>query len=171
MTDVMPVLDRDTLDLISHSPAQTRRLGARLGMLLHPGDVVCLQGELGTGKTRLAQGIGRGLGVTEPITSPSYTLIAEYCAPSPGSVLYHVDLYRLEVPVDEALAMGLDEYLGGSGVTVIEWADRVRDVLPDECLWIELRHLDDSKRGILMKAHGDRYRELLLQFRASAFGV
>ena len=82
-----------------------------------------------------------------------------------------VDLYRLDTPVDEALAMGLDEYVGGSGVAVVEWADRIRDVLPGECLWIELRHLDDSKRGILMKAHGDRYRELLRRFRESAFGV
>ena len=167
----MPVLDRDTLDLISHSPAQTRRFGARLGLLLRPGDVVCLQGDLGTGKTRLAQGIGRGMGVTEPITSPTYTLIAEYRPPSPGPVLYHVDLYRLDAPVDEALAVGLDEYLNGSGVTVVEWAERARDLLPDERLWIELRHLDDSKRGIMMKARGDRYRELLKQFRESAFGV
>ena len=167
----MPVLDRDTLDLISHSPAQTRRFGARLGLLLQPGDVVCLQGDLGTGKTRLVQGIGRGLGVTEPITSPTYTLIAEYRPPRPAPVLYHVDLYRLDTPVDEALAIGLDEYIGGHGVVVVEWADRIRDLLPDECLWIELRHLDDSKRGILIKAHGDRYRELLQRFRENAFGV
>ncbi|MFL7811194.1 MAG: tRNA (adenosine(37)-N6)-threonylcarbamoyltransferase complex ATPase subunit type 1 TsaE [Anaerolineae bacterium] len=167
----MPVLDRDTLDLISHSPAQTRRFGARLGLLLRAGDVVCLQGDLGTGKTRLAQGIGRGMGVTQPITSPTYTLIAEYRPPQPAPVLYHVDLYRLDVPVDEALAMGLDEYVSGDGVVVVEWADRVRQVLPDTCLWIELRHLDDSKRGILIKARGERYRELLQQFRESAFGV
>ena len=167
----MPVLDQDTLDIISHSPAQTRRFGARLGLLLQPGDLVCLEGELGTGKTCLAQGIGQGMGVVTPITSPTFTLVAEYRLPPPAPTLYHIDLYRLDAPVEEALAMGLDDYLLGDGVCLIEWADRIRPILPEERLWISLRHLDVTKRGILIKASGDRSRELLQAFRQSAFGV
>ena len=166
----MPVLDQDTLDFISHSPAQTRRLGARLGRLLQAGDLVCLEGDLGTGKTRLAQGIGQGMGIVEPITSPTFTLVAEYRTPPPAPTLFHVDVYRLDDPVDEAIAFGLDEYLD-EGVCLIEWAERVKPILPADRLWITLRHLDASKRGILMQAAGSRYRELLALFRQSAFGV
>ncbi len=167
----MTVLNQDTLDLISHSAAQTRRFGARLGMLLRPGDVVCLEGDLGTGKTCLVQGVGLGLGLTEPVTSPTFTLVAEYRPPRPAPALYHVDVYRLDDAPLEALAFGLDDYLGGDGVCVIEWADRVEALLPEERLWLTFRHLDVSKRGILMKASGDRYRQLLHEFRESAFGV
>jgi tRNA threonylcarbamoyladenosine biosynthesis protein TsaE len=167
----MPVLDQDTLDVISHSPAQTRRFGARLGLLLQVGDLVCLKGELGTGKTCLAQGIGQGMGIEAQLTSPSYTLIAEYQPPPPAPLLYHIDLYRLDDPVEEALALGLEDYMLGEGVCVIEWADRIEPILPDECLWIGLRHVDVSKRGMLIKASGERHRELLQAFRRSAFGV
>ena len=167
----MPILDAHTIDFISHSPAQTRRLGTRLGALLRAQDVVCLEGELGTGKTCLAQGVGWGMGVQEPITSPTFTLIAEYHPPAPAPVLYHIDVYRLELPAAEALAFGLDDYLAGDGVCLIEWADRIRAVLPEERLWITLRHLDTSKRGIVLTARGARYEDLLHRFRQSAFGV
>ena len=166
----MPVLDQDTLDFISHSPAQTRRFGARLGRLLRAGDLICLQGELGTGKTRLAQGIGQGMGIAEPITSPTFTLVAEYRTLPPAPTLFHIDVYRLDDPLDEAVGFGLDEYLDG-GVCLIEWAERIEPILPPERLWITLRHLDASKRGILMQAEGSRYQELLAVFRQSAFGV
>ncbi|MGQ9600449.1 MAG: tRNA (adenosine(37)-N6)-threonylcarbamoyltransferase complex ATPase subunit type 1 TsaE [Anaerolineae bacterium] len=167
----MPILDEHTLDFISHSPAQTHRFGIRLGALLQAGDLICLEGELGTGKTCLIQGIGQGMGVVRPITSPTFTLIAEYPLPSPAPTFYHIDLYRLEKPVDEVLALGLEDYLWGDGVCVIEWADRIRPVLPAERLWITLRYVDTSKRGILMRATGSRYDELLRQFKRSAFGV
>jgi tRNA threonylcarbamoyladenosine biosynthesis protein TsaE len=167
----MPILDSHTLDFISHSPAQTRRFGARLGVLLQVGDLICLEGELGTGKTCWVQGIGQGTGVVEPVTSPTFTLIAEYQPPPPAPRLYHIDPYRLGTPVDEALALGLDDYLGGDGVCIIEWADRIRSILPEERLWITLRHLDVSKRGIVIRATGLRFGELLNRFRESAFGV
>lgn len=167
----MPILDEHTLDFISHSPAQTRRFGARLGALLQAGDIICLEGALGTGKTCLAQGIGQGMGIVEPITSPTFALIAEHHPPRPAPVLYHIDLYRLDKPVDEALAFGLQDYLRSDGICLIEWANRIRSTLPAEGLWITLRHLDTSKRGILMKATSPRYDELLRQFRRSAFGV
>jgi tRNA threonylcarbamoyladenosine biosynthesis protein TsaE len=167
----MPILDEHTLDFISHSPEQTRRFGVRLGALLQQGDLVCLEGDLGTGKTCLTQGIGAGLGVVEPITSPTFTLVAEY-RPSPSvPVLYHIDLYRLDAPAHEAWAFGLDDYLNGCGICIIEWADRIRSSLSDDHMWIKLRHLDAGKRGIVMHATSPRYDDLLRKFRQSAFGV
>jgi tRNA threonylcarbamoyladenosine biosynthesis protein TsaE len=167
----MPILDKHTLDFISHSPAQTQRFGACLGDLLRPGDVICLQGALGTGKTCLTQGIGQGLGIEGPITSPSFTLVNEHRPLPPAPVLYHIDLYRLDSPEEEAWAFGLGEYLNDEGVCVIEWADRIGSALPDERLWILLRHVAISKRGIVMRSEGARYHELLAQFRLNAFGV
>jgi tRNA threonylcarbamoyladenosine biosynthesis protein TsaE len=168
----MPILDEHTLDLISHSADQTRRFGARLGALLQAGDLICLEGNLGAGKTCLAQGVGTGMGIAEPVTSPSFTLVAEYEPSLQALPLYHIDLYRLDAPVDEALGFGLDDYLLGDGVCLVEWADRIRSVLPPERLWITLRHLDPpSKRSIVMEATGRRYDDLLRLFRQSAFGV
>ena len=134
------------------------------------GDVICLAGELGSGKTCLAQGIGRGLGIEGPITSPTFTLINEYRQEQARLSFYHIDLYRLG-EAKEALALGLEEYFYGEGVCVVEWADRAREVLPAEYLWIELRYIVETKRGLLMKAVGKRYEELLQEFKRSAFGV
>ena len=167
----MPILNSHTLDFISHSPQQTRRFGVRLGALLQAGDVICLEGELGTGKTCLAQGIGQGMGVVDPITSPTFTLIAEYHPTPPAPALYHIDPYRLSTPAEEALALGLDDYLAGDGACLIEWADHLLPILPQERLWITLRHVDTSKRGVVIKASGSRPDELLNRFRESAFGV
>lgn len=163
-----PILDDRSLDFISHSEAQTRRLGARLGELLQSGDVICLAGELGTGKTCLAQGIGRGLGIEGPITSPSFTLISEYR--QARLPFYHIDLYRIS-EAKETLSLGLEEYFYGEGVCIVEWADRAPEVLPAAHLWIELRHIDETKRGLLMKAVGKRYEELLREFKRRAFGI
>jgi len=167
---VTPILDEHSLDFISHSEAQTRRFGARLGELLQSGDVICLAGELGAGKTCLAQGIGQGLGVEGPITSPSYTLINEYGQEQARLPFYHVDLYRLG-EAKEALTLGLEEYFYGEGVCVVEWADRAPGALPAEHLWIALHYIVETKRGLLMKAVGKRYEELLREFKRSAFGV
>jgi len=167
----MPILDEHTLDFVSHSAAQTHRFGVRLGTLLQPGDIVCLEGELGTGKTCLVQGIGEGMGVVEPITSPTFTLVAEYHPPAPTPPLYHIDVYRLEKAVQEVMALGLDEYLYGDGVCLIEWADRIAAALPSDRLWIALRHLDVSKRGMVVSATGTRFKELLRSFRQTSFGV
>jgi len=130
-----------------------------------------MEGELGTGKTCLAQGIGEGMGVVEPITSPTFTLVAEYHPPAPAPPLYHIDIYRLQKAVQEVMALGLDEYLYGDGVCLIEWADRIAAALPAGRLWIALRHLDVSKRGMVVSATGTRFKELLRSFRQSSFGV
>jgi len=167
---VAPTLNKHSLDFISHSQAQTRRFGARLGELLQGGDVICLAGELGTGKTCLAQGIGQGLGIEGPITSPSFTLINEYRQQQARLPFYHIDLYRL-AEAKETLTLGLEEYFYGEGVCVVEWADRAPQTLPAEHLWIALRYIDETKRGLLMKAVGKRYQELLREFKRRAFGI
>ena len=164
-----PILTPHTLDFNTHSPAQTRRVAARLAGLLRSGDLICLEGELGTGKTCFVQGLGEGLDATAPIRSPSFTLISEYPTPAPLPHLYHVDLYRIEA-VEEALAIGLEEYLYGEGICAIEWADRVRDIIPPDRLWISLRHLSQTKRNLLMEPIGERYEVLIQQFRELAFG-
>jgi tRNA threonylcarbamoyladenosine biosynthesis protein TsaE len=130
---------------ISHSPAETSAFGSRLATTLRRGDVLALTGDLGAGKTHLVKGIAAGLGIASEVTSPTFTLIHEYAG---GKFpLYHIDLYRLDSP-DEALKIGLDEYLDGDGVTVIEWADKFSALIPDGALWISLRLLDGGSREI-----------------------
>jgi len=163
-----PVLREDDLDFTSNSEGQTRRLGERLGALLQAGDVVCLEGPLGSGKTRFAQGVGRGLGVDGIVASPTYTIANEYRTPA-SLVLYHLDFYRLAGA--EFPGFDVDECIGGSGVAVVEWPERARQFLPEHSLWIVFRHVGETKRGLLFRAAGDRYRELLRAFRRSAFGV
>ncbi len=166
----MPILDHQTLDFVSNSAAQTERLGVRLGELLRPGDLLCLEGELGAGKTCLARGISRGWGAIYSATSPTFTLINEYPRASDAVPLFHLDCYRLQGPAD-ALAVGLDDILDRPGVVMIEWPERISDALPAERLWVALRWSAATKRGLCFAAEGERYIELLAEFRRSAFGV
>jgi tRNA threonylcarbamoyladenosine biosynthesis protein TsaE len=146
-------------------------LGVRLGELLRAGDLVCVEGALGAGKTYLAQGIGRGCGVTESLISPTFTLIHEYQRPHSGLALYHVDLYRIG-NAREAQGIGLDDYLDDrSAITVIEWPERAEELLPEGRLWILMRHQKGNKRILLFSAQGARYEALLREFRKRAFGV
>jgi len=154
------------LDIISHSAAQTQRLGARLGELARAGDVFCLQGELGSGKTCFTQGLGRGLGVPDAIHSPTFILANEHRG---GRLpLYHLDVYRMR-GANEAPGIGIEDYLYGDGVCVIEWAEKIDAALPRERLWIEFRHLGETKRGLLLQASGATYEKLLAEFQARAF--
>ncbi len=155
-----PTRPAETWNAISRGPEQTQRLGQRLGNLLQPGDIICLEGALGAGKTCLAQGIGRGMGVALPITSPTFIIVNEYPIPHKGLKLYHIDLYRVE-STDEACATGLEDYFYGDGVCVVEWAERVVDILPEDRLWVTLRYVDDTTRQVLISATGARYEELL----------
>ena len=162
-----PVLKPGVLDFISHSEDQTRRLGARLGQLVQAGQVIALLGELGSGKTRLVQGFGAGLGVPadEVINSPTFTFINEYRGRLP---CYHIDLYRLTTPA-EAETLGLDDLLHGDGVCIIEWADRLGDALPAERLEITFHYLSETKRRLVMRACGKEYSTLLKTFKDTAF--
>ena len=161
----MPILEPDTLDFISHSEAQTRRLGARLAAFLNPGDVLALVGDLGSGKTRWVQGICKGLGVAEPAISPTFTLVNEYRGLYP---VYHIDLYRL-ADASETITFGLQDYLYGSGITLIEWADRIKNLLPDEYLIVELYHLEETKRRVVLRPHGQRFAALLEAYKQATF--
>jgi tRNA threonylcarbamoyladenosine biosynthesis protein TsaE len=145
-----------SLAIKSGSPAETRRLGARLGRLLRPGDVVLLSGELGSGKTCLVQGIARGLGVTAPVTSKSFVLLGEY----EGRLrLHHADLYRLEEPA-QAEELALTEY-SAAGALVVEWAERAWEVFPPEHLLVRLEIAGISQREFNLEARGERYQELV----------
>ncbi len=166
----MPILDDRTLDFVSSSAVQTERLGARLGELIQSGDLICLAGDLGAGKTCLARGISRGWGAVRSATSPTYTLINEYPRASDSLPLFHVDCYRLRGP-EEALAIGLYDVMDRSGAVMIEWPERIASILPPERFWITLRWATATKRGLCFEAGGERPRELLLHFRQSAFGV
>ncbi len=165
-----PILTENSLDFVSHSTEQTQRLGERLGNLLESGDVVCLEGALGAGKTCLTQGIGRGLGVRTSITSPTFIIVHEHAVPDRAFKLYHIYLYRIETSA-EACATGLEEYFYGDGVCVIEWAERVADLLPQHRLWITMRYVDPTKRGLMFEAHGERYTDLVRRFAQETFGV
>jgi tRNA threonylcarbamoyladenosine biosynthesis protein TsaE len=143
-------------DLISRDERDTRRLGARLGALCQPGDLILLVGTLGAGKTALAQGIGRGLGVTTTINSPTFTLIKEYTGRLP---MYHLDLYRLDDPTAVA-ALGLEEYLEGDGVCVVEWADRADTLWPPSWLRIYLVATGSRERAIYLQGCGPRGQSL-----------
>lgn len=149
------------LDLTSHSATQTWRWGEQLGQLARAGDLVCLEGNLGSGKTCFTQGLGHGLGVREEISSPTFILANEHRGGR--LMLYHLDVYRLRNP-DEAIGIGLDDYLAGDGVTVIEWAEKIRAALPTEHLWITFRHISDDERALQFKATGARYIEWLTEF-------
>lgn len=151
-----------SLALKSRSPAETRRIGARLGRLLQAGDIVLLTGELGSGKTCLVQGIGRGLAVSDPVTSKSFVLLGEYQG---RLTLYHSDLYRLEDPL-EAEDLALTEYCA-EGALVVEWADRAWEVFPPEHLLVTLEITGTRERDLTFEARGERYERLLAAFARS----
>ena len=133
------------LRIISHSPEETRALGEKLAARLAPGDVVILEGELGAGKSELARGIARGLGVTDTVTSPSFTILNVY--ESGRCPLYHFDWYRLE-SAEELFELGLEEYLGGDGIAVVEWAEKCPEALPEKTIRIRLEATGDEERRI-----------------------
>lgn len=158
------------LEFVSHGPAQTIRVGQRLGELLQPGDLVLLVGDFGVGKTHLAKGIARGLGSDDLVNSPSFVLVNEYrTGPDRGArTIYHVDLYRIEDPA-EVIAIGLDEALSGEGICLIEWPEHASAMLPHERLEVVMRHLSETKRVIRLVPHGARYEAITGALKQSAF--
>jgi tRNA threonylcarbamoyladenosine biosynthesis protein TsaE len=157
------------LDFISHSAAQTIRVGQRLGELMRQGDLVVLLGDFGAGKTHLIKGIAQGLGSGDLVNSPSFVLINQYRAgPRHGGMpIYHADLYRIEDP-DELSAIGIEEAWSGDGVCLIEWAEQAGDWLPAERLAIHLQHLSETKRVLRFVPYGARYEALLAEFKKVA---
>jgi tRNA threonylcarbamoyladenosine biosynthesis protein TsaE len=147
-------------NFVSPDPGATTALGRALAAAARPGDVICLWGDLGAGKTHLAKAFGAGLGVTDTITSPSFILMAEYDGRLP---LFHIDLYRLADATD-ALAGGLIDDRQSAGVTLIEWPDRLGPALPAERLDVVIDGAGDWPRSISVRANGAgprRYLEVI----------
>ncbi len=140
------------------STSETVALGERLGRVAKPGDLVCLWGDLGAGKTQVAKGFAIGLGITATITSPTFILMAEY----PGRMpLFHVDLYRLADAAD-ALAGGVIDDRQADGVTVVEWPDRMGDVLPADRLDVRIDGTGDDPRTVAVEATSPAYERYVL---------
>ena len=156
---MIPNLNIDSLELASHSPEETREIGVRIGELCLPNDIFLLVGSLGAGKTCLTQGIAWGLGIKEYAASPSFVLVRELYGRLP---LYHVDLYRLD-HIEEIVDLGLDDYLYGNGVCVVEWAEKGLSVLPAEHLLIQIGYVADSERSLELKPSGKHYQEIVAQ--------
>lgn len=164
----MPILDDHSLDFVSKSPEQTRRIGIRLGGLLQPGDLICLQGDLGAGKTTLVQGMAQGWGALDSVSSPTFVLVNVYRR-ADETQFFHMDAYRLD-SASEGEQLDLDTMLD-SGPLLIEWADRIQTILPAERLWVSLEHVNEEHRQMRFAAIGKRYDALLSDLRQSMFGV
>lgn len=149
-----------TLTFHSGSRQETVELGRKLGRLLEKGDVIALSGELGSGKTCMTKGVALGLAVSENevVTSPSFTFMNEY---EGRETLFHMDVYRLE-HLSDFLGVGLDGYLGQSGVAVMEWADRWPEILPEQTLHVRFAFLGDDKRALSFHARHPRAVEILV---------
>lgn len=147
------------MQIISKSVNRTLKIGRAIAKNLQRGDIVCLSGQLGSGKTVFIKGVASGLGIARKnIISPSFVLIREY--PKAKLPFYHFDLYRLKEQ-KQILDLGYEEYLYGDGVSVIEWADRLKNLAPRECLKIELLIRGDKERQVKFSAFGKHYKELL----------
>jgi tRNA threonylcarbamoyladenosine biosynthesis protein TsaE len=156
----MPTLDSTAIEIVSRSPDQTFRLGEHLGRLLCGGEVICLAGQLGAGKTVFAQGIGRGWGAADELTSPTFTLIHELHRAIDRLKLYHIDLYRLEKE-SEAWLLGLIDLMDERASVLIEWPERARSILPPDRLWIAFEYIDEAQRRLIFTATDPFHQSLL----------
>lgn len=150
------------MEEILRSLEDTKEFGIKLGKALRPGDIICLNGDLGAGKTTLTKSIGEGLGVEDYITSPTFALINEYEGKFP---VYHFDTYRLE-DVEEIDDLGFDEYIYGRGVSIVEWADRIEKALPKEKIIIDIKKgKEDEERILDISGFGNRYEEIIEELK------
>ena len=132
---------------ITNSPEETIQLGKEIGSRLNPGDIIALKGNLAAGKTTITKGIAFSLDIKDVITSPTYTLISEYYGKMP---LYHMDMYRIG-SIEEFEMLGVDEMLFGSGVTVIEWSERIEDYLPENHIVVDIQRQEDGRRDVIIE--------------------
>jgi tRNA threonylcarbamoyladenosine biosynthesis protein TsaE len=163
----MPILDLHTMDVISRSPEYTRQIGMRLGGALRAGDVICLQGDLGAGKTTFVQGVAHGWGSLDSVSSPTFIIVNVYRRGDEAR-LFHMDAYRLD-STPEAEELDLDSMLA-QGALLIEWPERMDGLVPSERLWIHLEHIAGEERQMKFHASGRRYDELLEVIRRAAHG-
>lgn len=164
----MSILDAHMLEFFSRSPEQTRRIGLRLGGMLEAGDVICLQGNLGAGKTTFAQGLAQGWGSLDAVSSPTFILVNQYRR-ADGGRLFHLDAYRLD-SIPEAEELDLD-FMLAEGALIVEWPERIGGLIPPEHLWVELEHISEEHRQMKFHARGGRYDELLDAIRQSVVGA
>ena len=136
---------------------ETQQIGKIIGRCLDRGDVLCLDGDLGVGKTSLTQFIAREFGVDEYITSPTFTIIKEYEGRLP---FYHMDVYRLD-SADDMHDLGYEEYIYSEGVTVIEWAEKIKEILPEERININIKRVDDNRRILYIDGRGKTLDKLI----------
>jgi len=144
-------------EILSLSAEQTFNIGLILGKILKKGDIVCLSGDLGTGKTAFVGGIAKAFSIDSYLTSPTFTIVNEYSGEIP---LYHFDVYRIG-DIDELYDIGFEEYLYSDGVVVIEWAELVKDAIPEENIWIEITKdlsIGTDARKIKIEFNGERYK-------------
>jgi tRNA threonylcarbamoyladenosine biosynthesis protein TsaE len=163
----MPILARDAFEFFSRSAEQTQRLGMRLGGLIKPGDLICLSGDLGSGKTTLVQGIARGWGSVDQVTSPTFVLVNVYRR-SDGMQMNHLDAYRLANAADGE-DLDIDELLDGKPL-MVEWPENIQPALPVDCILIKMTWMADEQRGMVITAKGQRYNEMLNQFKLMVLG-
>ena len=140
--------------ITTHNENETIEIAQNFESEKFPNMIICLNGELGSGKTIFAKGIANALGINETITSPTFTIIKEYDGELP---LYHMDVYRLDGNTD---GIGIEEYFNKGGVVVIEWADTIKNILPDERLDIKFKIVDENKRIMILTPYGKKYEEL-----------
>lgn len=156
------------MHFLSRSPGQTRHIGMCLGRVLLPGDVICLQGDLGAGKTTFVQGVAQGWNSQDAVSSPTFIIVNVYRDAGQGQ-LFHLDAYRLD-SVLEAEELDLNAMLA-QGPLLIEWPERMEGLIPPEHLWIMLDHVDQEEREMKFISHGKRYDDLLGIVRDAIQGV
>lgn len=143
------------------SISETEQLGEIIGKVLEKGDIVCLTGDLGAGKTTMTKSIAKAIGVDDYVTSPSYTIINVYEGNLP---FYHFDVYRIN-DVEELYEIGYEEYFFGDGVCVIEWAGMIEEIIPDDRIWVEITHgTENDERIITIDGKMDRWTDVLKDF-------
>lgn len=140
------------MEYITHSPAETEAVGEALAKTLRPGTVLAFRGDLGAGKTAFTRGLGRGLGCTERVTSPTYTIVNEYT--SGRLPLFHFDMYRLR-DADDLFDIGWEDFLRRGGICAVEWSENIRDALDEDTLWVDIRRgVTDGQRIITLHGPG-----------------
>lgn len=166
MPDLQTALRRDLriIRVMSGAPPRTEAIGAALGRRLQPGIVICLSGTLGAGKTVFSRGIGKGWGAVPDLSSPTYNLVHEHRRAEDDQRLAHVDLYRISGP-REAESLSLDDLLDEEYSVILEWPERIREVLPLAHLWIDIELVDDERRELVFRARGSRYAALVESLR------
>lgn len=149
----------NTVTVITNSPEETMETASKIAASLKGGDLIALIGQLGTGKTVFVKGIARGLGVEDHlyVNSPSFVVLKEYKG---DRELYHFDVYRLE-PESFCETMDYEKYFYGDGITVVEWADKIRDILPEEYLQVKLSHENGNRRRFEFSAVGERFSKIV----------